>query len=75
VALKVSGVPTVCVATLPKVMLCDFKPEFTVKLCETGVAGAYVLLPVCEAVMVQVPAAAKLAVLPETVQTLVVDEA
>jgi hypothetical protein len=32
-------------------------------------------LPACDAVMVQVPAAAKLAVLPETLQMLLLDEA
>ena len=43
---------------------------FTVKLCKTGVAAAYVPLPACEAVIVQVPVRRKVAVLPETAQTL-----
>jgi hypothetical protein len=34
------------------------------------VAAAYVMLPVCEAVIVQVPAPTNDAVLPETVHTL-----
>jgi len=47
----------------------------TVKLWVTGVAAAYMELPTCEAVMLQVPGAASVAVLPETVQTLLVVEA
>ncbi len=39
VALKVSGVPTVCAAIVPNVMVCDLMLEFTVKLCDTGVAA------------------------------------
>jgi hypothetical protein len=46
-----------------------------VKLCETDAAAAYVLFPVCEATIVQVPAPANDAVVPDTVHTLVVDEA
>jgi hypothetical protein len=58
------------------VIVWDFKAAaLTVKLCETGVAAAYVLLPACEATMVQVPAVANEAVVPDTVHTLVVDEA
>ena len=38
VAESVSGVPTVCVAIAPKVMVCE--AAFTVKLRETGVAAA-----------------------------------
>ena len=47
----------------------------TVKDWLTGVAAAYVLLPACEARTVQVPAMTKVAVVPLTVQTLVVCEA
>ena len=40
VAESVSGVPTVCVPGLAKVMLCDFETDaLTAKLCETGVAA------------------------------------
>ena len=46
----------------------------TAKLCTTGVAAAYVLLPAWAAWMVQVPTAIKEAVLPETVQLFVVCE-
>lgn len=49
--------------------------DVTVKLCVTGVAAAYVLLPACEAVIEQVPAAIKVAVVPLTVQTVCVVEA
>ncbi len=72
VAPSVSGVPTVWAAIVPKLMVCG--SPLTVKLCE-AVAGAYVLLPACEAVMLQVPAATNVAVFPETVQTPVVEEA
>jgi hypothetical protein len=48
---------------------------FTAKLCGTIVAAAYVALPACVASMVQVPGETKVAVVPETVQTLVVVEA
>jgi hypothetical protein len=44
---SVSGVPTVWVAIVPKVMVCEV--AFTVKLRETGVAAAYVELPACVA--------------------------
>ena len=47
----------------------------TVKLCETGVAAAYALLPACVAWMVQEPAATNVAVVPLTVQTLAVVDA
>src|SRR5271157_1344492 len=47
----------------------------TVKVCETGVAAAYVLLPACVAWIVQAPAAMNVAVVPLTVQTPVVVEA
>jgi len=40
VAERVSGVPTVCVAGVLKVMVCDSSAAFTVKLCDTGVAAA-----------------------------------
>jgi hypothetical protein len=46
-----------------------------VKLFVTEAAAAYVTpSPACEAVMVQVPALSSVAVLPLTVQTLVVEE-
>ena len=47
----------------------------TVNDCETGVAGRNVELPVCDAVIVQVPVVTIVTVLPETVQTEVVVEA
>jgi hypothetical protein len=43
-------------------------------VCETGAAAAYLLLPACEAVIVQVPAAKNEIVPAETVHTLVVEE-
>ena len=43
----------------------------TSKLCE-ALAGGYVLLPACDAMMVQVPADTPVTVVPETVQTEVV---
>src|ERR1035437_1912891 len=76
VAASVSGVPTVCVPGLAKVMVCVvFAAAFTVKLCEIGVAAAYVALPGCVAWIVQVPVVTNVAVVPLTVQTLVVVEA
>ena len=71
-ALKVNGVPTFCAAIELKVMFCA--ALFTAKLCETAGAAAYVLLPGCMATIVQVPEVRKLAVVPETVQTLAVEE-
>ena len=44
------------------------KAAITVRLWETGGAGAKVALPDCEAWMVQVPGWARVAVLPDTVQ-------
>src|SRR5271157_2790819 len=75
VAESVSGFPTVCVPGLAKVMVCAIGAALTVKLCETGVAAAYVLLPACVAWIVQAPATMNVAVVPLTVQTLVVVEA
>ncbi len=46
---------------------CGFK---IVKLCVTGVAAAYCALPACEALMVHAPPFTRVAVAPETVQTL-----
>lgn len=46
----------------------------TVKLCVTEVAALYVLLPACDAVMVQVPADTSVSVVPLTVHTGVVVE-
>jgi hypothetical protein len=70
---SVSGVPTVCVPGLLKVMVCA--AAFTVKLCSTGVAAAYVELPACVAWMVQVPEVSMVPVVPETEQTTGVVEA
>jgi hypothetical protein len=56
-------------------MVCAIGAAFTVKLCETGVAAAYVLLPACDALIEHVPAPTKLAVAPATVHTLVAVEA
>ena len=64
---SVSVVAAVCVAIALKVI--DCAARFTVKLCDTGDAAAYVELPACEAVMVQVPCVSRVAVVPETVQT------
>jgi hypothetical protein len=73
VATKVSGVPTVWVPGFANVIVCDFNAAaFTVKLCETGVAAMYVLLPACEAWIVHVPADTNVAVVPLTVQMAVV---
>ena len=47
VADSARGVPTVCVAGALNVIVCA--SALTVKLCETGVAAANVLLPACEA--------------------------
>ena len=44
-------------------------------VCVTGEAGKYEALSGCEAVIEQVPAAASVTVLPETVHTVVVLEA
>ncbi len=72
-AVSVRGVPTFWVAIGPKVMVCVKR---TGNVCETGVAAANVVLPSCEAVMVQLPpVAVSVAVVPLTVQTdCVVDE-
>ncbi len=75
VAFKLSGVPTCCALIVPKVMVCALGAAFTVKLCVTGVAAEYVVLPACEAVMLQVPGATNVTALPDTVQTPVVVEA
>ena len=48
---------------------------FTVKLWDTGVAAAQVALPAWEAWIVHVPAVTNVAVVPLTVQTLVVCDA
>jgi hypothetical protein len=75
VAESVSGVPTVCVPGLLNVIVCDCNTAFTVKLRATGVAAAQAALPPCEAWIVHVPAMRKVAVVPLTVQTLVVCDA
>jgi len=74
VALSVNLRPNLCEGMALKVMVCDLSVDVTVKLLVTGVAALYTLLPGCEATIVQVPAASKVAVLPETVQILVVKE-
>jgi hypothetical protein len=57
------------------VIVCGNSPTaFTVKLCVTGVAAAYVALPACVAWMVHAPAARKVAVVPLTVHAPVVCE-
>lgn len=76
VAANVSGVPTVCAAGVLKVIVCGVDPvAFTVKLCDTAVAAAHVLLPACAAWIVHVPAVKNVAVVPLTVHTLVVVDA
>ncbi len=75
VALTVIEVPTRCDAIALKVIVCDCWAAATLKLCVTDWAAAYTVFPACEAVMVQVPAAIKDAVLPDTVQTAGVDDA
>ncbi|MGH9564095.1 MAG: hypothetical protein ACRD3S_21795, partial [Terracidiphilus sp.] len=76
VATSVNGVPTVCAPGLLKAIVCACKAAaFTMKLCEMGVAAAYVELPGCVAWIVQGPAARNVAVVPLTVQTLVVCDA
>ena len=40
VAVRLSGVPTVCAPGLLKVMVCAISAALTVKVCETGVAAA-----------------------------------
>jgi hypothetical protein len=47
VAVKANGVPTVCVAGVLNVIVCG--SALTVKLWETGVAAAQVVLPAWEA--------------------------
>jgi hypothetical protein len=74
VAVAVSGsvVPIVCVPIVGKVIVCGWPA--TLKLCVTGVAAAYVVFPACVAVMEHDPEVKKVAVLPVTVQTDVVEE-
>src|SRR5215831_18328398 len=58
-----------------KAIFCDFFPAgFTWKECCTGRAGAQISSPAWEAVMVQVPGALAVAVVPSTVHTSVVLE-
>jgi precorrin-4 methylase len=73
VAESVKGVPTVCAPGLAKLIVCA--STLTVKLCETGTAAAYVVLPGCVAWRVQVPSDRNVVALLETVQTLGVVEA
>ena len=62
----------VCVGTVANVIVCAW--PFTLKLWGTLGAAPYLLLPACDATMVQVPMALNDAVVPETVQTPVVEE-
>ncbi len=73
VALRLSGAPTVCAAMALNVIV--WPCAFTTKLCATAGAAAYVAFPGCEAVIVQVPSATNVALVPDTVHTLAVDEA
>jgi hypothetical protein len=78
VADSVRDIPTACVTGVLNEIVCG--SGSTVKLRETGAAAAQMLLPACEAWMVQVPAATKLVMKtvagePFTVQTPVVSEA
>jgi hypothetical protein len=59
VADSASGVPTVWVTGVLKVIVCA--SAVTVKVCETGVAAANVLLPAWVAWIVQVPEVTKVA--------------
>ena len=68
-ALSVSGVPTVCAAIVPNVIVC---PASTLKLCVTVGAAAYVELPVWFAAIVHVPVVRNVATPLATVQTGVV---
>jgi len=76
VALTVNVPPTICAGRELKVMVCALSAlaDVTVKLCVTDAAALYTLLPGCEATIVQVPPASNVAVPPETVQILVVEE-
>ena len=76
VAASVNGVPTVCAPGLANVIVWGWScaPASTVKLRIAGIAGAYVILPVCVARIVQTPATGRFAVVPDTVQTCVVSE-
>jgi hypothetical protein len=55
------------------VIACVSGTAVTWKDFETGVAAAYVALPACEAVTVHVPVATSVTLVPETVQTAVVE--
>jgi hypothetical protein len=88
VPLKASPEPTVIVVkpTVPGSSVMDDSEKLrliegvsptgsTMNVCDTGAAAANVALsPGCEATMVQFPAVTKVAVVPETVQTAVVEE-
>jgi len=69
VALSTTGSPWAAVVGLATSAVVVPAVVSTVKVCVTGVAGAYVVLPDWDAVMLQVPPVKKVAVLPETVQT------
>ena len=71
-AIRRTAVSTIVVGMAGKLMVCGACE--TEKLCKTMGAALYVLLPVCEAWMVQDPATRKEAVVPETVQTAGVSE-
>ena len=60
--------PKAWLPSAPNVMLCAVNVE-TRKVWVTGMAGAYVVLPVWLAAMEHVPTATRVMVVPETVQT------
>jgi len=66
-AVRTSVVPTVWPGIAANVMLCG--NLFTLTFWETEVAAAYVVLPACVALIVQVPPPTVVAVEPETEQT------
>jgi hypothetical protein len=68
-----SGFPNIWFESAPK--LIDCCAWVTMKLWITGAAAAKFGFPAWSAAMVQVPTAARATVTPETVQTVVVDDA
>jgi hypothetical protein len=73
VALTANGAaPRTRAESAPNVIVCE--ACVTWKLWSTGVAAAYVLLPACDARMVQAPPAISVTVAPDTVHTPVVRE-
>ena len=70
-ALSGTDAPATCPLICRKLMVCDSTETATI--CEIA-AAAYVALPACEAVIVQLPAVDILAVVPEMLQTLLGEE-